>query len=789
MSELGEIGRSPLERVRALLESPPPELTLQEAAAIAKDEFGQVGAIAPLGGERDQNFALQAGSGQRFVLKVSNANDSADVLEMQIAAMRHVGEVAPYLPVMTPVSSREGGEWVACQVAKGQTHLVRLFQESPGRHLSARSMSLAAVAELGRNSALLGRALRGFFSDQAGRELAWDLRRVPELRPLLDQISDPERRGMVARAIDDFEELVLPQLGGLRAQVIHNDLCLSNVLFTEDQRLSAILDFGDLIHAPLICDLVASGEHLLQRADGLRALRTLADGYSAVTPLEDEEAALLPDLLRARWAALVLISGWRITHYPATAEYAAGWQEGVWEMFRMVDEWGPERWRAQVARAAGLPSVSPTSEPPSISELAAGRGRLFGPALSPLFYRSPLHLVRGEGVFLFDPEGRRYLDCYNNVPIVGHAHPRVVAAIARQAHLLNTNVRYLHQLPLELAQRLVDTMPPGLDTVMFANSGSEVNDLAWRLARAFTGGTGAVVSNHAYHGSTWVTAGLSPEEWRGEPRPDQVALISPPDGYFGEHRREESGWALRYAAELEGAIQELASRGHRPGALFVDTGWSSEGILAPPPEYLVELCRRWQSAGGLLVADEVQMGFGRSGSQLWGFQLSGIVPDLVTMGKPMGNGHPVAALVGRREVVERFAQTNSWFSTFGGNPVAAAAALAVLDILEQDQLVAHAGEMSQRLGAGLDRLAERHPAIGEIRRAGLLVGVELVRDRHTKEPLPAGPVVEGLRDRGVLVGSTGPRGNVLKIRPPLVIGEEEVDLLLESLDSVLATMR
>lgn len=770
----------------ALLDSPPPALTLEEAAGIASCQFGKSGQILALEGERDQNFALRTGSGENFVLKVSNSSDSDEVLAMQAAALRWAGEVVPELPLMTPVPRSDGAEWAVCNTADGVAHQVRLFIQAPGRHLSSDSMSLAAVTELGRNAALLGRALRGFFHPAAGRELAWDLRRLPQLRPLLGLIGNPRRRALIARAIDDFEQRALPALAQLRAQVIHNDLCLSNVLFLEERRLSAILDFGDLLHAPLVCDLAAPAEHLLQRADGLRALGTLVDAYRSVTPLEDEELALLPELLRARWAALVLMSRWRLQQSPAIADYAAGWQVGVWEMFETVDRVGEQEWRQQVLRAVGAPGDSRTPSHRGAAQLTEARQRLFGPALSSLFYRRPLHLVRGQGCFLFDSEGRPYLDCYNNVPVVGHGHPRVVAAIARQARLLNTNVRYLHELPLELAQRLVATMPPGLDQVLFANSGSEVNDLAWRLARSFTGSGGAVVTRDAYHGSTFATAALSPEEWRGEAEFAHVVRIDPPDGYHGRHRREESGWAVRYAAEIDGAVAELAVRGHAPGALFVDTGWSSEGILAPPPEYLVELCRRWQAAGGLVVADEVQMGFGRSGSRLWGFQVHGVVPDLVTMGKPMGNGHPVAAVVARREVIERFSRRGSWFSTFGGNPVAAAAALSVLDILEEQDLVSHAGAMAKRLRQGLDQLARRHARIGDVRHTGLLVGVELVEDRETRAPSAAGAVVEGMRDRGVLIGSTGPRGNVLKIRPPLVIQEEEVDQLLEALDATLA---
>ncbi|MHB1500303.1 MAG: aminotransferase class III-fold pyridoxal phosphate-dependent enzyme, partial [Candidatus Dormibacteria bacterium] len=551
---------------------------------------------------------------------------------------------------------------------------------------------------------------------------------------------------------------------------------------------TAILDFGDMLHAPLVCDLVASAENLLERPDGLRALAALVDAYSLVTPLDDDEIAIFPDLLRARWAALVLISNWRMAHYPATARYVGSWQDGVWGMFQQLERWGLQEWRSRVAMALGGVPVGSESAARSGQDLAGRRDRLFGPALSPLFYQRPLHLVRGEGVFVFDQDGRRYLDAYNNVPVVGHGHPRVLAAMSRQARQLNTNVRYLNRLPLELAERLTATMPPGLDTVMFANSGSEVNDLAWRLARSFTGGSGAVVTNHAYHGSTSATAALSPEEWSGMERAVDVALITPPDGYFGVHRREDLGWELRYAADVDRALAELGSRGHRPAALFVDTGWSSEGILAPPPSYLVELLRRWRGAGGLLVADEVQMGFGRSGSRLWGFEVHGIVPDLVTMGKPMGNGYPVAALVTRREVAENLARESDWFSTFGGNPVAAAASLAVLDILAQDGLIEHAQKMSQRLRAGLDRLARGHSRIGDIRQTGLLVGVELVLDRQTKDPWPAAPVAEGMRARGVLIGSTGPRSNVLKIRPPLVIEAEEVDQLVDAMDAVMSEL-
>jgi 4-aminobutyrate aminotransferase-like enzyme len=405
--------------------------------------------------------------------------------------------------------------------------------------------------------------------------------------------------------------------------------------------------------------------------------------------------------------------------------------------------------------------------------------------MSPLFYRQPLYLVRGQGAWLYDAAGRAFLDGYNNVPVVGHSHPRVVAAIARQAATLNTNTRYLHESALDLAERLIATLPAGLDTVMFVNSGSEANDLAWRLAKSATGGSGGVVTSFAYHGVTDAIAHMSPEEWRTSEPPAHVALLEAPDGYRGRFRYGNPGWPSLFAASADEAVATLSERGHRPAAMFIDTGFTSDGILTPPPAYLQEVCRIWRAAGGLFVADEVQVGFGRTGAHFWGFESHGLTPDIVTLGKPMGNGHPVAAVITRSEIAAHFARETGWFSTFGGNPVAAAAALAVLDVIEEEELMGNALEVGELLRSQLGGLAERHSLIGEVRSRGLLIGVDLVRDRTTREAAPAADIVNGMRERGVLIGSTGPGSNVLKIRPPLVINAAEAGQLVATLDQLL----
>lgn len=772
------------------MDTSPPHFTKESAERIAARSFGLVGSASPMVSERDQNFRIAGNDGRAFVLKISNLADDIGVIEMQTQAVLHVARTAPDLPVMRLVPSADG-EW-QCEVEgpAGSAHIVRMFAFMPGHHLQVQEMSLDSVQELGAQSARLGRSLRGFFHPSAGRSLLWNARETMRLRPLLLYIEDTARRRMVSAALDNFDQQVGPIFETLRAQTIHNDLSLSNILFDERQRVSGILDFGDLVHTALIGDLVASGESMFERPDGMTALEAMVRGFGSVTPLEPLEIRVLPDLLLARWATLVLMSAWRMARHPESSDYVAGWQTGAWTMFEKVDQIGVDDWRQQVRGIAGPAETAGRTYPAgaSLESLVARRRRLFGSAISPLFYEHPLHLVRGQGVWVHDAAGRAYLDAYNNVPVVGHSHPRVVEALARQAASLNTNTRYLHVAALDLAERLIASMPAGLDTVMFVNSGSEANDLAWRLARTVTGGSGGVVSQFAYHGVSSAIADLSPEEWGRSQRPDHVALVPAPDGYRGPHRRDDPEWLSQYAAYVDKAVATLAGKGHRPAAMFVDTGFTSDGILTPPPGYLQDACQRWRRAGGLFVADEVQVGFGRSGSHLWGFQVQGLTPDVVTLGKPMGNGHPIAAVITRSDIVDRFARETSWFSTFGGNPVACQAALAVLDVIEEQAVLAHTAEVGGLLRSRLDELQSRHQLIGEVRSMGLLVGVELVRDRSTREPAPAAAVVNAMRDRGVLVGSTGPQANVLKIRPPLVIAPGEVRLLADTLDQVLTEL-
>jgi len=422
-------------------------------------------------------------------------------------------------------------------------------------------------------------------------------------------------------------------------------------------------------------------------------------------------------------------------------------------------------------------------------ELLERRYRVLGRG-SPLFYDKPLHLVRGEGVWLWDADGRRYLDAYNNVPHVGHCHPHVVEAISRQAAILNTHTRYLHEGIIAYAERLTSRFDPELSMAMLACTGSEANEIALRMATVCTGHRGIICTKFAYHGNTTAVAQIStvfpPPEGYGP----HIRAVTAPDSYRDSR---DSGGALSPASwleSIEAACVSLRENGQGVAAMLFDTIFSSEGLPLLTPPYMAEAAAIVRRAGGLYIADEVQPGFGRTGTHFWGYQHYGVVPDIVTMGKPMANGHPVSGVVARRELATEFAAKVMYFNTFGGNPVSCAAANAVLDVIENERLQDNAREVGAYALAGLDQLAAKHDVIGDVRGRGLFFGAELVTDRRSKSPATAETkrVVNAMRDRGILLSRIGVHDNVLKIRPPMPFSKENADLLLSTLDDVLRTL-
>ncbi len=432
----------------------------------------------------------------------------------------------------------------------------------------------------------------------------------------------------------------------------------------------------------------------------------------------------------------------------------------------------------------------------STRDLEERRRRALAPAYE-LFYQDPVHLVRGEGVWLFDNEGRRYLDCYNNVPSVGHCHPRVVEAIATQAGQLNTHTRYLHENVVKLAERLGTKFSKGLSACWFVCSGTEAIDLATQIARAVTGHYGMLVYGGAYHGNSDLVLKLSTDSYPPEDRPDWLAVAEAPDTYRGSFRageegRKDSDLAACYAGSVAEAIDDLAARKFQPAAMLVDTSWDANGVLIPPDGYLSRAASIVRSAGGLVIADEVQSGYCRLGDSWWGHERYDVVPDIVALGKPMGGGHPVAAVVSTPEIAAAFAKHTDYFNTFGGNPVSAAAALAVIDVIDDEGLLENARQVGQHLALGLAALARDHEIIGNVQGSGLFWGIDLVSDRDGRQPIDAADakhIVSAIRREGVLMGLTGKHGNVLKLRPPLPFSCDNADHALEVIDGCLRAVR
>jgi 4-aminobutyrate aminotransferase-like enzyme len=418
--------------------------------------------------------------------------------------------------------------------------------------------------------------------------------------------------------------------------------------------------------------------------------------------------------------------------------------------------------------------------------LTARRERVLGASYR-LFYREPVHVVRGEGAYLWDAEGARYLDVYNNVPSVGHAHPRVIEAVHRQMTQVNTHTRYLHTAILDYADDLLATLPDELDQVMFLCTGSEANDLAIRVARAFTGGTGVILSSEAYHGNTELTSAHSPALGGNQPLDPAARLVAPPDAYRAPWRDHEHVGAW-FAAQVQIAIDDLRAAGIPFAALLIDSVFSSDGVFTGSPGMLRAAFDVVHRNGGVVIADEVQPGFARTGDAFWGFGRHGVVPDIVTMGKPMGNGMPISGMAARTEVLEAFSRRIPYFNTFGGNPVSIAAAQAVLDVIREEGLQERARRVGEALRAELTAVASSYDVVGDVRGAGQFTGFELVRSRTSAVPdgVLALDVVEGMRRRGVLTSVAGPAGNVLKLRPTLAFAEEDVPWLVGALDDALA---
>ncbi len=761
----------------------PPDLDRTQLTELAQDAFGLTGTLRPLYSERDQNHRITDGAGRDWVMKVFNADEDEGVIACQLGALHHLAEVDPGLPVPLARRTRDGADWAIAVGPDGRSWRVCVLSFLPGQLADDASLGPVDYHHIGAMIARLQRGLRGYLHPAAhGRHLLWDVRELVHLRDRARHLGPG--RAQAEALIDDFEHAVLPRLGALRAQVIHGDIHAHNLILGPDNRVTGLIDFGDMFHGPAILDLADALPDFTHGTDQTEAMwSALVAGFHSVQPVETEELDLLYDLMVARQLLTQIITATRAVETPDAADYIgeAGFGEAA-TLDRMTAI-GRDRATAIFAAATGR-SAPVVAQP--VARLMERRRAVMG-ARPYVFYDPPLHIVRGEGVWLYDAAGRRYLDCYNNVPIVGHCNPRVTDAISTQARILNTNTRYLGEQVLDYAERLGALTGGELTACAFVNSGSEANDVAWRMARAWTGNRGALTQEFAYHGITEAIDALSPSAIRRGEIPEHVRTLLAPDGYRGIHRHGTADLGERYAEDADAAIASLRAAGMKPAAVIIDMAFMTNGILEPVPGYVAGVFERVRKAGGLCISDEVQSGYGRMGTHFFGYQHHGVVPDFVTIGKPAGNGHPIGVVLTRPEIFDHFLDRTAFFSTFGGNNVSCAAGLAVLDEIRDRDLLRSAAATGAHFKDGLMRLKARFPVVGDVRGTGLAFGVELVGDRATRAPAPdeTDRLVNLLRDEGLLAGSEGVHGNIVKMRPPLVFTPADADYALAAMERAL----
>jgi 4-aminobutyrate aminotransferase-like enzyme/Ser/Thr protein kinase RdoA (MazF antagonist) len=781
-----------------------------EARALLEDAYGVTGALTRFATEKDDTFRVDARGG-RLVLKVANPAETAEELDFQVELIRHAAAVDPGLPLPATLPSRRGVLHDRITDAAGQERGIRLMTFLEGTPLDRIQTTPAQRETVGEVLARLRLATAGFAHPGDSRVLAWDVRHVLGLAPLVEGVEDPARRQALEAGLERLRTL-WPQVEGLRTQVLHNDFSLSNLVADHDDPafLTGVIDFGDAVRTAVAVDVSTALLNQLPRDvaerptdDLLAAGRDVLRGYLRFADLTEQELALIPHLVMARVVARALITTERARLFPENAAYIVrntepGWGQLAWFLARPTDEisnllatqksGGPTPMTATAQRGKMNNAFDPAraeSLDARTRALVERRTRLLGPAYR-LFYEEPVELVRGEGTRLYDAGGNGYLDAYNNVVSVGHAHPRVVEAVSRQLGTLCTHTRYLHEDVLRLAESILPSFGGRIAErghLMLTCTGSEANDLAVRIAKHATGREGVIVTSEAYHGNSELTASFSPSLGPGSRLGTWVRRVPAPDSY----RLPAGEIGDRLAAAVAEQIEDLERRGQGLAAFVVDSLFSSDGIYAQPTDVLGPVAEVVRRAGGVFVADEVQSGYARSGDALWGFQRHGLDPDIVTMGKPMGNGYPVAGIAVDAPLVAEFGRDTRYFNTFGGNTVAVAAAQAVLDVIRDEGLLENSREVGARLRDGLEALAREHPVIGDVRGTGLYVGVELVGDRESKAPdgAAAAAIVNGLRRRRVLISATGEAGNVLKIRPPLVFDADDAGRLLEALAATL----
>lgn len=738
--------------------------------------------ITKLVGYDIENHKVESGAG-KFILKIyPNKKETLDLAAAENEVLLHLQKNKSKL-FPSPIKNIDD-EFLTPFESENSQKKARLLTFLEGNFLGDVEHSTTLFESFGKFLAKMDLSLKDYQNYTiAARQSKWDLQHFLLNERLIRHIQNPAERKIVAYFFLQYKQNALPVLPELRKQIIHSDANDWNIL-TQNRTVSGIIDFGDVCYSQLINELaIAVTYAIMEKENPVEWAVPIISAYHKIFPLDEKEIDILYWLVAARLCTSVCNSASGKIENPEN-EYTQISEKPAWELLKKWVKINPIYARNEFRKAAGF--EIPTEK--TVEEKTTERFQSVSSIFS-ISYKKPLYMDGAAFQYMFDKYGNRYLDAYNNIPHVGHSHPKVVEAGQKQMAKLNTNTRYLYDQLNEYSANLLKKFPASLNKVFFVNSGSAATDLALRLARNFTGKNLIAVVEHGYHGNTQAGIEISHYKFAGKGGngvPENVVCLPIPDVYRGEFKFENAG--ISYA---QNAIHQMRPFEGEIAAFIAEPIVGCGGQVPLAKGYLKEIYTEIRNQGGVCISDEVQTGFGRLGDFFWGFEQHEVVPDLVILGKPMANGHPMGAVVCTNEIAEAFNNGMEFFSSFGGNPVSCAIGQAVLDVIEEEQLQQNAKLVGDYYLQELRKLQQKYGCIGDVRGSGLFIGFEFVKDRLTLEPDTklANHVKNELRNQHVLVSTDGPFDNVIKSKPPLCFSKENVDEVVGKLEGILKKER
>ncbi len=732
----------------------------------------QISSFKKLEGYGSQNFLINCENGERYVLKINDydSNQYQDLLAENNILFSLKANVNYQLPI--PILNKDGDHLII-----KEDSIVRCLKYLDGEFWGDNPLSQSSLTSLGTSMAFLDLALIKQAPNAIHhRNIVWDLQNVMASKPYLSMVENVEDARLIQYYFDQINEFILPQFSNLRKSLIHNDFNPWNVLI-RDEKVSGLIDFGDMVYGPIICELAVSLSYVLTTSKNiLEDARLVISSYQQVLPLEKKEIKLLYHLIAGRIITSLCNSAKSKKDYPDNP-YIGISEKPYRQLLHQWIKINPLAFEKMALDACGL---STEEEKYSADKVKQRRVNNFSSALS-LSYAEPIHMASAAFQYMHDYSGNSFLDAYNNIPLVGHSHPAITEAISKQAKKLNTNTRYHYPLLGEYAEKLLSYFPKHLNKIFLVNSGSAASDLAIRLATNFTGQKDVFVIEEGYHGNTQIGIDVSPYKFGNKGGKGAHSFIHqlPLAKEYNTNKDLAS-----FLLEAENKFNNFKELHLKPAAIIAEMISGCGGQVPHIKGYLPKLFNLIKAEGGLCIADEVQTGFGRLGQWFWGFEMQEVTPDIVILGKPIGNGHPLGAVVCTSEVAEAFDNGMEFFSSFGGNPVSCAAGLAVLNVLEKEELQVNAKSVGAYWKNKLIELQKDHHCIGDVRGEGLFLGIEIMDGPKEYKSL-AKTIKNEMRRKFILTSTDGKYDNVIKVKPPLCFSKENVDHFIQSFHEVL----